>query len=249
MQSKKTELNQDLVTQLSSVGSCLTDSVFTEITNRGDEVIPELIAILEDAELAKDDAPGDGYVPSHAAEILKRLRAIEAIEPMLRVLSQCDCLDALYSDLIRALASFGLPVLEPALKAHALATADQRRAIEDVLASLGVRDQRIFALLLQRLHEDVSLGATFLTSYGDPAALPDLSKALDACVVNARRGTLDRFEVVDLAYAIEDLGGTLTEQQAKLHDLASKPASKPPIRRQAKLPLTSLSVPLGKMFR
>jgi hypothetical protein len=53
----------------------------------------ELIAILENETLAMRDAPGRGYVPIHAVELLSALSAVESAESMLQVLSRCDFMD------------------------------------------------------------------------------------------------------------------------------------------------------------
>ena len=215
--SDNTKLNRDLVTKLVKAGERLTESVHASIIGRGCEVIPELIAILEDAEMASCDAPGGGYVPIHAATILEDLKAVESIEPMLQVLSRCDPVDILYSQLIGALTSFGPPVLEPALRAYAAAeNEDQRAAVAEVLSGIHVHDPRILSILLQLLQEDTVLGAGNLAEYGDPSALPHLSTALDTCKLNRCGGMFDHQEVIELAEAIKELGGTLTERQEKL---------------------------------
>ena len=175
---------------------------------------PALVEILEDEGLARDDAPGGGYAPIHAATILGVLEAGEAIEPMLRVLARCDPMEVLYSTLVHALESLGARVLEPALAAHASAESeDQRGAIANVLSGLGARDDRILPILLRMLEDDVELGAGLLAEYGDPAALPHLSAALDGCELDARGGLFGNQEVIELEAAIEELGGALTKEQ------------------------------------
>ena len=175
MQAKQveTKLNQALIDMLVSSGEQLTDSVSASIVDRGRDVIPDLIAIMIDDELAMSDAPGNGSVPIHAVSLLQRLNAVEAAEPMFQVLSRCDMMDVLYSTLISALESFGAPIIEIALNAYAIAEdSDQRCAIASVLAGIHIRDPRIFSILLHVLQEEVESGACDLGEYGDPAALP-----------------------------------------------------------------------------
>lgn len=250
MQSKsdKAKVNRELITTLVNAGERLPTSVCTPIINRGSAVIPELIAILKDAELALSDTPGGGYAPIHAASILQGMKAVEAIEPMLQVLSRCDAMDILYSTLIHALQSLGAPVLEPALRAYATAeNDDQRAAIASVLSGIHVRDQRVFSVLLQHLKEDPELGAGDLAEYGDPAALPYLYTALDACKLERQGGMFSNQEIIELAGAIEELGGMLTERQASsvqaVTDARDGVREKP---RRPTLPLRSLSLPLGR---
>jgi len=204
----------ELVAWLSGGGERLTEAVSGPILLRGRTVVPALVEILEDEELAQADAPGDGYAPIHAATLLGALQAAEAAGPMLRVLGRCDPMDILYSKLIHTLESLGAAVLEPALAAHAAAgSADQRQAIACVLAGLGVRDDRVLAVLRRALEEQAELGAGLLAEYGDPAALPQLSAALDASAVDEGGGLLANQEIIELDAAIEELGGVLTEEQ------------------------------------
>ncbi len=237
-EAARTNLDGDLVAQLVSAGERLTESVTGPIVRRGRDVIPALIEILEDDELAQGDAAGGGYAPIHAATLLGELRAGEAIEPMLRVLARCDPMDILYSTLIHALESLGARVLEPALAAHAAAESeDQRAAIVNVLAGLDVRDDRIFAILLRMLEDDVELGAGLLAEYGDPAALPHLGAALDGCELDVRGGLLVNQEVIELEAATEELGGALSEQQE------GKVRAVKAARDEARAPLQAIGAP------
>jgi hypothetical protein len=214
IEAARTNLDGDLVAQLVGAGERLAESVGERILRRGREVVPALVEILNDEGLARDDAPGGGHAPIHAATLLGELEAGEAIEPMLRVLARCDPMDVLYSALIHALRSLGARVLEPALAAHASAESeDQRGAIANVLSGLGAHDDRILSILLRMLGADVELGAGLLAEYGDPAALPQLGAALDGCELDARGGFLVNHEVIELEAAIEELGGALTEEQ------------------------------------
>jgi hypothetical protein len=213
-EAARANLDADLVAQLVGAGERLAESVGERILSRGRAVIPALVEILKDEGLARDDAPGGGYAPIHAARILGELEAGEAIEPMLRVLARCDPMDVLCSTLIHALESLGGRVLEPALAAHASAESkDQRDAIVSVLSGLEVRDDRILAILLKALEDDTELGAGLLAEYGDLAALPHLGAALDGCELDARGGLLVNQEVIELEAAIEELGGALTKEQ------------------------------------
>jgi hypothetical protein len=240
--SDKAKLNRELFTKLVHAGERLPTSVCAPIIAAGSEAIPELIAILKDAKLAMFDAPGKGYAPIHAVSILQEMKAVDAIEPMLQILSRCDAMDILYSTLIHALHSFGTSTLEPALRAYAVAkNEDQRSAIASVLSGIHVHDPRIFSILLQQLEEDTELGAGALAEYGDQAALPYLSTALDACKLDHRGGIFANQEIIELAAAIKELGGELTECQASLVRAATGGPKK--LGRIA-LPLRSLSLPL-----
>jgi len=204
----------EILARLVGAGKRLEESVGGAILNRGSAVVPALLGILEDGELARQDAPGRGYAPVHAATLLSQLGAADAVAPMLRVLARCDPMDVLHSTLVDALESMGTPVLEPALAACAVAgSEDHRAAIASVLSGLGVRDDRILPVLLDALKDDVLLGAGLLAEYGDPAALAHLGAALDECELDPRSGLFSNQDVVELGAAIAELGGALTEAQ------------------------------------
>jgi len=204
----------EILSRLVDAGDRLGESVGGAILRRGSAVVPALLGILEDGELARGNAPGRGYAPVHAAKLLQQLGAADSIAPMLRVLSRCDPMDVLHGTLVDALESMGAPVLEPALAAYAVARSeDHRAALANVLSGLGVRDDRILPVLLDALKYDVVLGAGLLAEYGDPAAIAHLGAALDGCELDPRRGLFSNQEVVELEAAIEELGGSLTEAQ------------------------------------
>ncbi|HEY9871321.1 MAG TPA: hypothetical protein V6D08_19335 [Candidatus Obscuribacterales bacterium] len=211
-----TDPRADLIEQLARAGEQLPDAVRVYIRMQGAAVVPDLIAILEDEDLAHSEAPGEGYVPVHAATILRDLKAVEAIEPMLRVLEQCDVEDVLYSTLVFRLKDFGELVVEPALKAYECAHSDDyRTALAEILAGAGARHEKILPVLVKTLKKNPVVGAGVMADYGDPAALPYLSAALDKLKVDNRGGWLANAEIFELAEAIEELGGTFTPSQAR----------------------------------
>ena len=206
-----------IAAQLAAAGESLPAALRNNIVGLGREAIPELISILENDLLALADAPGDGYILIHAVELLSDLRAPESAESMLKVLFRCDWLEILHEQLRLALKSFGAAVLEPGLKSYTAAeNQEQREAAAAVLAGIGVCDPRILTILLEVFIENSELGAGFLAEYGDPVALPQLSAALDGCRLDAECGIFANQDVIEIADAIEVLGGTLTESQANL---------------------------------
>lgn len=214
--SNTTDPRADLIEQLARAGEHLSDAVRVFIRMQGAAVVPDLIATLQDDDLAHPEAPGKGYVPVHAATILRDLKAVEAIEPMLQVLETCDVEDVLYSTLVFRLQDFGELVVEPALKAYQCAQNDNYRfALAEILASAGVRDERIMSILVAVLQKNPALGANFMADYGDSAALPYLSAALDKLKVNNQGSWLANAKIFELAEAIEKLGGTFTPSQAR----------------------------------
>lgn len=77
-------------------------------------------------------------------------------------------------ELIEALVAIGKPALEPLLKLYAETEESERGEIAFILANLRVKDERVLALLLDRLELDVADTALLLSVYGDPAAIAAL---------------------------------------------------------------------------
>jgi hypothetical protein len=181
-------------------------------------ITPTLLEILESPELQSADGPGGGWGPIYAARLLCARGDARAIEPLLRVLVDGDELDRLGNDIELHLPELGPAVLEPALAAYAAHTdGGVRNRLLGVLCSLDVSDERVFALLVDELGRVPGLAAGCLAEIGDRRALAPLARALDALEPQADASPLSNDAIVELASAIEELGGTLTRaQQAKL---------------------------------
>jgi hypothetical protein len=94
-----------------------------------------------------------------------------------------------------------------------------RLSIRGVLAKLGVREERIYQLLVEALQRDLMDGipAMHLADYGDPRALPILSRALDLYEFSTSETMMANHAIIELEDAIRRLGGTLSpEQQEKV---------------------------------
>lgn len=142
------------------------------VLDRFEEFLPELVrAGLEDR-----DAP----VPLEDDLIaLFRFRPrVEAL-PFL-----VDCLRLhpydIQDELLEAFCRLGAEALTPLLGLYEELGPAKSAEVAFVLAALQVRDPRVQHILIERLHKDPDGGAFLLGVYGDPAALPELQKALDA---------------------------------------------------------------------
>jgi hypothetical protein len=113
---------ESLARLLIEAGETLPPRLRERILTFGPEIVAPLIAILEDEALFPEEAPGEGWAPIHAAELLGELRATEAVEPMLRRLAENGWDTLLSETILEALPGLGPAVLEPALAAHAAAT-------------------------------------------------------------------------------------------------------------------------------
>lgn len=187
-------------------------------------VFDTLLSILEDREILYHKGT-EGWATLHAAILLGELGDSAAVEPLVRIsqhIDPLDCLDTAVADALKRLAP---TAVEHLLQLYEVSgNIECRQHITHALASAGVKDERIFQLLISRLgDEDESLAAHDLVSYGDPAALPHLSDALDRYQVNSESDSLLLHQdAIELIAAIRELGGSLTPTQ----DLKGKKLSK-----------------------
>ncbi|ATB29425.1 SEC-C domain-containing protein [Melittangium boletus] len=98
---------------------------------------------------------------------------------------------------------------------------DARSALLRVLAGCGARDERILAALLAQLREEAIPGAVNLVTYGDPRAIEPLARMLeDYPLTDDVMDVFAQQTVLELAVAILDLGGRLSEAQRAKADRA-----------------------------
>ncbi len=203
------------VRRLIGTKESLPETIRRDILGLGLTAVQPLVEILRDEKLALKKAPGGGYAPIHAAQLLGELRAEEAIEPMLRVLADTDPLDILHDQVIQSMLKIGPSVMEPALRVAVNAAPDLQDTLASILARIGFRDERILEILLNQLRRDPDYAGN-LANYGDPRAVPHLLEALDQYKIVEDENPFSNHALVELREAIEELGGSLTaEQQQK----------------------------------
>ncbi|QRK10488.1 SEC-C domain-containing protein [Archangium violaceum] len=193
----------------------LPEDLSSDIVSRGPEVVAPLVEILSDASLAEMRAPGEGFAPIHAARLLVRRRDLAAVPALVEQLMRSMPGEVFYDTLLSGLEELGPAVTPVALEALARArTPDERFGLLSLLSRGGVKDERIYAALLQQFEEDPVQGAMNLARYGDARTLEPLVRALDACSVAEDEEDLFAHQsVIELAMAIETLGGTLSGAQ------------------------------------
>jgi hypothetical protein len=195
-----------------------------QILEHKDTVLPALVEILLDDNLAAEDAPGDGYAPIHAAHHLGKLGAAAAAEPMIVRLRETGFDDILHNALLFALPRLGAAVVEPALREYdETDDPDFRMSLAGVLAECGVRDARIYDLLLTMLPNQPDQAAGCLWRYGDPRALEHLARAFDSFPIERGHSALTNQTLIELRDAIEQLGGALTVEQEAKYIVAMEP--------------------------
>jgi HEAT repeat protein len=103
-------------------------------------------------------------------------------------------------ELVETVVSFGPDALEPLLTLHAELDETDGSEVAFMLASLGVRDERIFNLLTDHLQYDARDGAFLLGLYGHIEALPKLEALVGELKPEeseVRREVLDAIEQIN----------------------------------------------------
>lgn len=205
------------IADLDTEHDVLDDRVADRIVDLGDDAIEPLIRRIE-ASLETDDL---SWAPVHAARLLGRLGDPRAIDPLIATIDATDTGDMLHEAAILTLPKLGAPVVEPVLARARALEIDDIEIIKwaDVLAGTRVPDERIFALLADILPFFPDFTAGCFADYGDERALPLLHQAFESYVPT---GTVEEDRVVvDLADAIESLGGELTVPEIRKFDAYS----------------------------
>lgn len=226
------------IARLRQTGEELPLSLRDEVLALGSGVVAELIELARDEEAGADDAPGEGWPPIHAVDLLIDLKAEAAIEPLLRVLSTATYDALIYNRISLRLPELGAAVVEPALRlAHDEdIDAEFFDSLCCVLSETGVRDERIFECLCKHFESSSVLGAGSFASYGDERALPLLRQAIEEFepMWDSEFGMLELREFID---AYRHLAGTvpddLLEHERQLREvwetqLAEKLAAEQP---------------------
>lgn len=216
-----------LAKRLKSFGERMSDAARDRILAMESSPAAALVEIVaHDAELDE----GSGYAALHAVKLLQVLRPPEAIEPLLRVLVEAEWDDLIHDAAHFALEAFGAAAFEPAMRLLGETTdPDTRASILGVLSKCGVRDERLYEALIDELDTGPIVGLTVihLGDYGDARALPHLYRLFD------EHQTESVFDVTlgDIREAVQQLGGTLSERQARKLDAVNKQVRDPFRRR------------------
>jgi len=207
-----TASNDNPFEQLRQTGETLPNELRDRILSLGAAAVPPLIALLEDDDAAAEDAPGEGWPPVHAVDLLADLRAEEAIAPLLGALRGGDMDELLSSRIAVRLASFGAAALEPTL-AELSHIRDTERAATfcAILANLGVKDERVWMALSNCFDDEPFLSAGCLAAYGDDRALPLIEREIFEFDEDAT-GSLARLDLELLVEAYEELAGELPDE-------------------------------------
>jgi len=150
-----------------------------------EEAIPALIDLATDEYLQVEDAPGGGYAPIRAVELLGELKAAEAVPALIDTVADTDYMAIIYSAAINALENIGPPALEQLLDfLHYSYDTDAKTALVGAVAEAGYDDERTYEALVQLWEEATwdegkALLAYHLADIGGEQVIPMLEAALE----------------------------------------------------------------------
>jgi len=201
------------IERLFEQGQNLTDAARTAIVELGEEATEPLVDILANREMWDEEAPGGGWAPIYAADILGELGDPRAIDPMYDVLADCEPDAILDTKLTVGLRRFGEAAIKPGLRALERHGPDFRDDLAGVFSGLGVRKRVVFQVLVKTLVRSPIIGAANLAEYGDPEALDALFPMFNRLLRAAAEDRTKAEMAVAVAEAIEQLGGELDDNQ------------------------------------
>ncbi len=181
-----------------------------------------LLKLVDDTSLRSSDSLGRGEIPIIAAEFLSELSQPEIIAPLLELLLTLDDADDLFDSVWDALHNMGPALLEPTLAFIAKPDSHLRRGEigAALLGDSGLQNEQIYQVLIDKLSHSPMMLAIYLGDYGDKRALPHLYQALNARTMDDPHDEYEAEIVNELAGAIHDLGGVLTDEQEELYQRA-----------------------------
>jgi hypothetical protein len=163
---------------------------FHALLDRREEALPALLAFAE-----RDRSADTVDLAPELIEIFRTWRTPEALPFFISYIKE-DPL-GIPDALVEAVVELGTAALEPLLVLYEELDESESGEIAFMLANLGIREERILEILLDRLEYDLSDTVFLLGSYGDSAAKPALEAALAEVSENDTELTGDIAEVLE----------------------------------------------------
>ncbi len=180
--------------------------VVQSLVDRGPSAVADVIAFTrEENEAHRID------ISQLVVDLLRHWSAPEALDVFIDIIRRNP--DDVGDELIQALLPFKEKAVEPLLELYEELGEEAGSDIAFLLAGLRVRDERVLALLLDRLEYDAADGAFCLGLYGDAAAKPALEKML----IEVDPGDVEL--VREIQFAIEQLSAPEPEYQPEPVDI------------------------------
>src|SRR5580700_6716396 len=147
-------------------------------------------------------------------DLLRHFQAPEALDYFVDIIRRDP--REIPDELVEAILPLGEQAVPALVQLYEEIDEEQGEDVAFLLAGLRVRDERVLALLLDRLEYDAADGAFCLGLYGDPAAKPALEKML--AEVPKEDAELRR----EITHAIEQLDAPPTKYEPEPFDILSE---------------------------
>jgi hypothetical protein len=131
--------------------------------------LPDIVRFIHSRPLEVD------LIPDFTA-LFHHLNTPEAVSFYIAAIR--NSIEEIPDELTEAVIALGAPMLEPLLALYSEIGEEQGEEVAFILAGLGIRDQRILDLLLERLEYEAGDGALSLSLYGDAAAIPHIERIM-----------------------------------------------------------------------
>ncbi len=164
------------------------------------------------------DQGGEEAIARSTFRLLVEHGAAEDLDDVFDLLLGADPCTSTYAAVTQGLGDALGDVVVPRLLSILEDTTDLdvRRNVLDALALRTDRMPGVLRALVDSLDDDAEFAAGALAEYGDPAALPALRAALGRTAVPSAPALRAGQDVLELAVAIESLGGTLDRVERNL---------------------------------
>jgi hypothetical protein len=165
------------------------------IVDRGDAAVHDLLKFgLEDH---SEDPVG---LELDVVQIFRILRTPKALDYYVRLV-EAEPYDV-PDELVEGFIELGAPAVEPLLELYDKLGEEEGGEVAFLLAGIGVKDDRIRRILIDRIDYDLWDAAILLGTYADPATREAIEKAMAGVPKDAENEPLLR----DLEHALEQLG-------------------------------------------
>ncbi|MGC8788239.1 MAG: HEAT repeat domain-containing protein, partial [Anaerolineae bacterium] len=203
--SKPTKEVEELLAALYNGPEALTPQLRKAFAAHRKQVIPELIALASNGDLWLANAPGKGYVPIHAVNLLGQLRATEAVPSLIDIVSETGPGELLRDAALNALEEIGKPAV-PAILETMRYSRDLRfkTALAPTLGEIGVKQPGVFEALAQ-LYQQTDWGKERMLAVVGLGLLRD-KRAIPLLRPELRNPSLSIADRNELFYALRELG-------------------------------------------
>jgi hypothetical protein len=228
---------EEMIDAMLDAGEELPDEVRQGLVE-ADGVTDRLIEIVQDEQLGRLDARGEGWGPIHAARILAARGDSEAIAPLIGVLEGAEIDDYLTDAVAESLGAFGGEPFDELLERAGAVDADEvelRARLLGAAIETGQKSDALYAEIESLFEEDAEWGAMLFADYGDEEALDLLNEALDDASIKSETRMFANVDLIEIADAIEELGGSFSSKQRRKVAYAKKRQRKAGAKLQRRL--------------